>query len=267
MELQILVSKKGTQVVTASNLHGALKLPAHKYNSNVEKWLTDVYGFKDDIRKPIAMKDYSIRKKELSKQKDYFISIELAKLITLNSSSGVKQKFAKWLMSLEEKVENAELLTKEQVLTVLELTKVMGLTSCQYSVEKQHLRQYEENKGYAYNWWQYRAALLGYSVNELRGKMLEIGKSYKGKSLRHMLMKIDKYEVIRMAVVDLFVALGKSKAYAKNMGDLAKIFANEMKVEMWDDRKASINFAHNNVNVQLLNEVKAFQKGGYLGLW
>ena len=65
-----------------------------------------------------------------------YISVELAKLITLNSKSKVKQKYAKWLFSLEDQVENAELLTKEQVLAALELAKAMSLMSCQEACEK-----------------------------------------------------------------------------------------------------------------------------------
>lgn len=261
MELQILVSKKGTRVVTATNLHQALRLPDHKYNSNVEKWLGDIYAFKDDVRTPVELKDYSKRERQHGGLKDYFISIELAKLITLNSNSGVKLRFAKWLMSLQDQVENAELLTKDQVLAVLELSKVMGLVSCQKSVEKQHLRHYEASNGSNYQWWQYRAQLLGYSADTLKQKMQEVGKNYKGKNLLQMLVNIDKYEIVRMAIIDLFVSLGKSYSYAKNMGDLAKIFAQEMKVEVWDDRNSEINFANQQMNQDLIAEIRNFQYG------
>ena len=135
MELQLLVSKKGTKVVTATNLHMVLELPNHHYATNVRKWLNDIYEFKDGIRKPIRMTDYASRKnKDNPITDDYYISVELAKLITLNSRSKVKQKYAKWLFSLEDQVENAELLTKDQVLAVLELTRAMGLVSCQEAI-------------------------------------------------------------------------------------------------------------------------------------
>jgi len=97
--------------------------------------------------------------------------------------------------------------------------------------------------------------------------MLEIGKTYKGKNIRQMLMKLDKYEVIRMAVIDLFLALGKDEKYAKNIGDLAKFFAKELQVEIWDDRHAAINFASNKVNIDLVQQIKNFNKGGYLSMW
>ncbi|MEL6635484.1 MAG: hypothetical protein AAFW73_14425 [Bacteroidota bacterium] len=261
MELQILVSKKGTRVVTATNLHRALQLPDHKYNSNVERWLVDVYAFKDDVRRPVELKDFSQRDRRHSKLKDFYLSIELAKLITLNSNSGVKLRFAKWLMSLQDQVENAELLTKDQVLTVLELSKAMGLVSCQKSVEQQHLKHYETQRGSSHQWWEYRAQLLGYSVDTLQQKMREVGKNYKGKNLLQMLVSIDRYEVVRMAIIDLFIALGKSYAYAKNMGDLAKIFAREMKVEIWDDRGSDINFGSGDIDQNLVQKLRNFQHG------
>ncbi len=256
MELQILISKKGTQVVTASNLYDALQLPQHQYNANIAKWMSDFYAFSDDIRQAKALSDYAERKLKLSKRKDFYLSVELAKLITLNSNSKVKQHYARYLKRAEDRRKEDGKFSKEQITTVLELTKAMGLISCQKSVEQQHLKKYEQTTGYPHKWWDYRAQLLGYSAEELQLKMKEVGKNYKGKNLLQMLIYLDKYEIIRMAVIDLFLALGKSTSHSKNMGDLAKVFAKEMKIEIFDDRKATINFIPKDVNPQLVEEVK-----------
>ncbi len=268
MELQVLVSKKGTKVVTATNLHQVLQLPNHHYATNVRKWLNDVYEFKDGIRKPVKLRDFADRRNSgASIVDDYYLSVELAKLITLNSRSKVKQKYAKWLFSLEDQVENAELLTKEQVLAVLELTRAMGLVSCQEASERRHLEVYSErNGGKASNWWKHRSAVLGYSVDRLRERMKQVGKSIRGKSQRQMLMHVDKYEMIRTGVIDLFMALGKSDRYARNLGDLAKIFARELGVEIFDDRESADAFAPK-VDPKLVHQVKAFERNGLLGLW
>lgn len=255
MDLKILVSSKGTQVVTASNLHQALKLPAHKYNANLRTWLTDVYAFKDDIRRAEVLQDFAERKLEHSKAKDYYLSVEFARLITLNSGSKYKEQYARFLYNIERKPSAKEELTKDQVLAVIELTKVMGLMSCQKSVERLHHQLYENRKGTERQWWNYRAGLLGYSVETLKSKMYEIGKQYKGKNLMQMLMYIDKYEVVRMAIIDLFIALGKSREYATNMGDIAKVFAKELNIAIWDDREAAIDFSNSGVNPQLVQEV------------
>ena len=240
MELNIITSSKGTKVVTATNLHKVLGLPAHYYLRNAVKWVSDVYAFADDVRKPEEMKDYSIRTFKVSKLRDYYLTIELARLIALTTNSKVKEEVAKCLLEVEGVEPKKETMTKEQVIAVLELTKTMGFTSKQKEAEKAHHSQFKSTNEEDNKWWNYRANLLGYSAKELRGKMKEIGQNYKGKNIRQMLMYIDRYEIIRMAVMDLFIALGKTKDYAKNMGDLAKYFAKELKIEIWDDAKSPI---------------------------
>ncbi len=268
MVLQVYISKKGTRVVAATQLHQALQLPDHHYPTNVKRWITDVYEFKDGIRKPVKMQDFANRKSEGSKiLKDYYLTVELAKLITLNSNSKVKQKYAKYLFSLEDQVDNGELLTKEQVLNVLELTKAMGMVSCQEAAEKSHLKVYEaRNGGSGRNWWKHRADVMGYSVEKLRRKLEQMGKAVRGKTQRQMLMQVDKYEVVRTGVVDLFMGMGKSERYARNLGDLAKAFAKELNLEIFDDRRETSLFAPN-ANDKLVNELKSFEKSGRLSVW
>ncbi len=153
---------------------------------------------------------------------------------------------------------------EDQVLAVLELTKVMGLVSCQQSVEAKLQQDRFSNPGQHRKWWRYRAGLLGYSVECLQSKMVEIGQAFKGKNLKQMLLKVDKYEIVRMAVVELFVALGNSEDYAKNMGDLAKVFAQELQVEIRDDRKDSISLMPSNGNPDLIRQLRDFARQGTL---
>lgn len=269
MELQILVSKKGTKVVTATNLHQVLQLADHHYAANVKKWLTDIYEFKDGIRKPIAMRDFAKRQlRDKHVLKDYYISVELAKMITLSSKSKVKHKYAKWLYLQEDKVEDANLISKDQVKAILELTKAMGLVSCQEACERQHLKTYEErNGGSPNNWWKHRSELLGYSTDRLRKKMKILGKPASGKSQRQMLMQVDKHEMVRTGVIDLFMAIGKSEHYARSLGDLAKFFAKELNINVQDDRSKMATALTPNTNIELINDLKAFNKQGVLSLW
>ncbi|MEN0003029.1 MAG: hypothetical protein AAF798_02755 [Bacteroidota bacterium] len=265
MDLQVFISKKGTKVVKATDLHQALQLTDHHYPANVRKWLNDVYEFRDGIRKPLRMQDFAPRKaKEPTVIKDYYLSIELAKMIALNSRSKVKQKYAKSLLALEEQVEQAELLTKEQVLALVELAQAMSFMTCQESCEKQHLQTYESrNGGKANDWWQYRAQVLGYNADKLRRQLQHQGASPKGKTQRQMLLQLDQHETIRTGIIDLFMALGKSDRYAQNLGDLAKALAKAMKVEVLDDRKSGSLFAPE-VNTELLQSIKSFNKTAVL---
>jgi len=264
MELQILVSKKGTKVVTATNLHQALQLLDHHYSMNIKKWLTDIFDFRDDIRKPVKMQDYAPRQiKDAPLVEDYYLSVEFAKLIALRSKSKVKLKYAKWLQShVEAELQNPDLLSHEQAMAVLDLVKVMTSVSCQEEYERQHLKLYEErNGGSASNWWHHRAQILGYSSEELREKVYQIGKRANGKSQRQLLMQVDQYEMIRIGVIDLFVVMGKSEAYARSMGDLAKAFARELQVEIKDDRDADRNlFAPYDNGVQVVHDLRTVER-------
>jgi phage anti-repressor protein len=268
MELEVLVSKKGTKVVTATNLHLALQLPNHQYATNIKKWINEVYEFKDGIRKPLRLKDFSKRvNKDNPIIDDYYISVELAKLITLNSKSKVKQKYAKYLFSLEDKVENAELLSTEQIKAVIELTKAMSLRSCQEKSQDQHLKLYEQrNGGSAANWWKHRSQILGYSADALRNRLKKLGKKSKGLSQHDMLLQTDEHEAIRTGMIDLFMAMGKSDRFAKNLGDLAKLFAKEFEIKVYDD-KASNNLFAPKVKPELIGALKSFRKEGALSIW
>jgi len=149
----------------------------------------------------------------------------------------------------------------------LELAKVMGMVSVQAAAEKKHLEMYESrNDGQSNNWWPFRASITGYSAKTLREKLKATGKNAKGKTQRQMLMQVDKYEMIRTSIIDLFMSMGKSERYARNLGDLAKVFASELNVEIFDDRKAASCFLPN-VNIDLANEVKNMQMGGKLQIW
>lgn len=239
MELQVLTSKKGTKVVTASNLHAVLQLADHHYSMNVRKWLDDIYEFHDGIRKPSNLRDFAKRQvKNNPVFKDYYLSVELAKLVTLGTRSKVKFKYARYLLAFEQEEERIDQLSKEQVETVLDLTKAMSMVTCQEASEKRHLALYEQrNGGSAANWWKYRASILGYSAEKLKRELEKIGEEIKGKTQRQMLLQMDHHELIRTGIIDLFLGMGKSAEYARTMGDLAKRFAMEMQIEVVDDKK------------------------------
>jgi hypothetical protein len=168
---------------------------------------------------------------------------------------------------MEDKEEGADLLTIDQALAVLELAKVMGLVSCQVAAEQKHMELYESrNSNSAANWWRFRSGVMGYSTELLKKKMKEVGKSPAGKSQRQMLMRIDKYEMVRTAVIDLFMGMGKSAQYAKKIGSMAKVFAKELDVEIFDDRDVQLPFS-SQLNTELASEVKQSKKGRYLQLW
>lgn len=145
MDLNIFYSETlQTDATTTSNLHDALELNQNQYSRSVKNWLTDIYGFRDEVRPPIEGKDFysTYMSSENSGRgnyaKDYHITIEFAKLITLNSRSQVKQRFTQMLLELERKLNNLELITIEQAIFIQKLIQLFRFISNQKQVLKEH---------------------------------------------------------------------------------------------------------------------------------
>lgn len=97
MKLEVLESKKGTKVVTATNLHHSLQLPIRQYGTLVRRWLRDVYEFEDGIRRPQVYRDFARRPRPGEPFEDFYLTLELAKLISLRTNSKDKLKYARLL--------------------------------------------------------------------------------------------------------------------------------------------------------------------------
>ncbi len=95
MELEVMESKKGTKVVTATNLHVALGLPNHHYGMNIRRWLRDIFEFQEGIRRPEMMRDFARRPRPDQPVDDYYLTLELAKLICLRTTSREKMRLAR----------------------------------------------------------------------------------------------------------------------------------------------------------------------------
>ena len=237
MKLEVFISKKGTKVVKATNLHAALQLPNEQYAKNVRKWLKEVYDFSDGIRRPSPLRDFARKPSNNPVIADYYLTIRLAKLIALNSSSKVKQKFANQLHQLEnEKVEKEQPITTNEVAEIIDIATKMGSVAYQAQSERRHMEVYKSKNGTAANWWQYRERLLGYGESFWKEGALSNKELAKGLSQRELLINVDKYETIRAGVVDYYMSAGKSEEEARRLGDLAKMFAEKLGLEILDDR-------------------------------
>lgn len=73
---------------------------------NVRCWFNEIYEFRDGICKLVWMMDFVLRKiKDNLILFDFYILIELVKLIIFNFKSKVKRKYVKWLFFLEDEEE------------------------------------------------------------------------------------------------------------------------------------------------------------------
>lgn len=240
-----MISKKGTRVVTAMGLHQALELTNHHYAGNVRRWLKDVYEFQDGVRRPVVMKDYAPRKTGSNGVvEDYYLSVELAKLVALHSRSRVKLKLARKLQAAEVAEGTLPRISPEELELLLTLTHQLCRRAQQETYEKEHLRIYTERNGhYAHNWWAYRANLLGYSADSLREGWIALGRNPQGKSQRQLLQALDPLELIRTGVIDRLMVEGKNAVYARSMGDLAKTLAQSLGLSVQDERRSANLFS------------------------
>lgn len=238
MELAILTSKKGTRVLKSTHLHRALGFRDDHYQDNVKRWISDVYQFSDGIRKPAAMTDFARAKRDQDDLvKEYYFSIEFARLITLASRSRNKQPLANKLIREEEAYPQQVFLDTESMLRLLEQTKAMTRFSCQLAAEQRHRAAYERRRGNVDYWNHYRAEANGFTKEDIQVQLSARGVQFpKRSSLRELLFRYDNLELIRIGLIDLYAAQGHPLAYAKEIGRIGRRLAEQMHLEVTDDR-------------------------------
>ena len=177
MELQILTSKRGTRVIKATQLHRALGLNDKHYQTNVQRWLKDVYEFGDGIRRPEGLKDYARSNKTKGQLvQEYYLQVELGKLIALSTKSKVKQAVANKLSKEEQVYPEHVKLTIAETLTLVEQTKAMARISCQKAAEARHLAHYTHRRGNGDYWQHFRHEQIVFAkMDELKAGLKERG--------------------------------------------------------------------------------------------
>ena len=245
MDLPILTSKKGTRVIKSTQLHRALGLNDSHYQTNVKHWLSDVYQFHDAIRKPAAMAEFARTKGSADGLvREYYFCLEFARLIALASRSKVKQAVANKLAREEEAFPQTVKLDMEAMLTLIEQTKAMTRVSCQLAAEQRHRAAYLRQRGSMGYFNHYRAELIGLRKEEILLQLMEQGVSVpKRSTLRDLLLRQDGIDLIRIGLIDLYVAQGHPLPYANEIGRIGKSLAKQMSLEVIDDSQGEHLFA------------------------
>ncbi|PPK86000.1 hypothetical protein CLV84_2917 [Neolewinella xylanilytica] len=240
MDLSISISKKGTRVVKASELHRALGLADHHYQANVRNWIRDVYQFADGIRKPEGLKDFARSPKtKVGIVHEYYFNLEMARLVALSTKSKVKQAIATKLSKEEAVYPDRVQLTTAETLDLMEQTRAMSRISCQVAAEERHLQAYIRRTGSQDFWNKFRADnVVNTTMEDLRKALTCRGQSFnRSHRVRDLLLRYDPYECVRAGIVDHYAAQGYSIPYSLELGKLAREFAMAMHLEVTDDRK------------------------------
>jgi phage anti-repressor protein len=231
--IDIKYSPKGTPYVWASSLYEKLEIKI-SFNNWIKQIIDFGYEERVDYAK-VTQKGQNEAGEDIVIS-DYAIELEMAKHISIVQKTETGKKMRNYLISLDKKVSEGLLLTHQQVSALFEICKVLGYFSVQDFLEKEHYNVFNQPK----TWWDYRAKLFGYSAAELKGMLEKMNKTYQ--SQRQALMHLKKYELIKRAAVDLFIAMGKNAEYAKNAAMFVEKIAMEIKPEIYDDRNTSIDF-------------------------
>jgi phage regulator Rha-like protein len=130
----------------------------------------------------------------------------------------------KW-EELENRKQDGESLNHDEILTLIEMAKVMFFVESRQEAEKRHFQKHQNPK----TWHKHRNSLLNIpDSEELKTRLLKIGIKYKNK--QQALMNLDKHELIRIGVTDLLIAFGKPIKYARSAGELAKKIAPSLQL-------------------------------------
>ncbi|TXF91124.1 hypothetical protein FUA23_02535 [Neolewinella aurantiaca] len=246
MDLNIHISKKGTRVVKASELHRALGLNDNHYQTNVRHWLKDIYQFSDGIRRPEGMKDFARDPRSKGNVvPEYYLCLEFGKLIALSSKSKVKQSVATRLSKEEDVYPEHVQLSVTETLELLEQVKALARITCQKAAESRHLAYYTRKRGSAEYWNHYRREqIVGCTMADLREQLRLRNEKVAAKAdLRELISRVDAHDLIRIGIIDHYAAMGNSLPYSQQLGNLAKELAKQLRLEIVDDREGELLFA------------------------
>jgi len=164
---------------------------------------------------------------------DYLLVRDSSLSIIMMSGGQFASKLRKQVIELYNQHDTGLAFTAQQIESLMDLSKAMTLISIQEEVKSKHFYIYD-NK---FDWYKYRAALLGYSTKDVIEAMRKVNKKHK--TITASLIKLDANELIRVGVIDFMVAIGKPTEYATNVGNLCKSMAEKMELGniIWDDTK------------------------------
>ena len=193
--IKVHKNEKGEKFVIASELYQKLGI-----TTPLRKWFPRMVDYGFDEGNDYFRADKKVRAEKGGTQiaKDWHITLDMAKHIAMVQRTPDGKAIRNYLLNLDKEVQNGAYFNHDQTIALLDIAKVAGYTSIQKEMERKHQKLH----GMKYEWWNYRAKLLGFSADDLRTAMQKVNKKYKNQ--RQALMALDKYELSRVMTIDLF---------------------------------------------------------------
>jgi phage anti-repressor protein len=183
------------------------------------------YGFDNQDYTPYAYV-HPQNKQELQ---DFWLTLDMAKEVAMISKAPKSKEVRKYLISLSDKKDSGELLSQSEVLHLIDLVKCCFVEEFRKLAKEKHLGLYLPK---------YKTRESHIKANEIRNEVCQIDfeqikkrlsliSAKAPKSKEAGLIQVDKYELIKIAIIDCMLAFGKSEKVAKNLGKFAKELATK----------------------------------------
>jgi len=117
----------------------------------------------------------------------------------------------------------------------------MSRTSYQELAEKMHFAYFERQNN-TMEWGDYRTAMINNHAS-LSHKLSMQWNKKTAENVRKKCLSQQPNELIRIAVMDFLISKGKSVLYASKMAGLAKDFADEWEISIYEDNVSAHLFA------------------------
>lgn len=249
---QIFYSEKlNTDAITAKHLFEGLGLNEPQYTKRVKNWFTYKCMWKDSsYTLPIEGKHYSSRSQSKKSKGDftqnYDIALEFAKWIVINSNSQLKDEYVAWLLELERQKENLELLTKDQMVFIMQMIQAFKYIDRQKKVVEDHSLKYvyeRANTGRSKShlfamFHQFRNSKLDITKEDVAERLkeycIENGKSLEmlKKPKFTQIFTMDNYETLKHAIWD-FLKVNNKDRYADRIANLAYGIAKDLEIDIF----------------------------------
>jgi phage anti-repressor protein len=213
-----IIYKDGKYAVNARELHTVLEVQTI-FPNWVKRFVIDYFTENEDFFPKVEKSNGGRPSVE------YLLTLDCAKEVGILQKSEKGKELRRYLIGLDNKVENGELLNATQIVNLVALIPCFAIAEIREEAKKQHFDFHNKK----YDWHAYRADLLGYDATDLKNALLEIGETYK--SIDKAFMKLDKHLLIKHATFDLLIAMRKSIAYAENVSTIAYKASKEMRID------------------------------------
>jgi phage anti-repressor protein len=177
---------------------------------------------------------------------EYDVTIDCAKELCLVQRTEKSKELRQWLISISKKVENADLVSREQVMGIVKMIKVFSIYEYRKLAMQKNAENFVNNAISIHPEYSKNRSLIYGKFHQWRNEVLQTGKEVLAARVKEYclierkripakftqdeaLTLMGEYEQIKNAIWDLLCSQGKSEEMINNICALAHDLAKEMK--------------------------------------